>query len=82
MHKRGYDNKPSTARRRKDQGRKFAGGGGLEAQVLCWDYVQQNARPVERGIDEFSDGSVLLEREVLAFANRAVLAEWLKEKNG
>jgi hypothetical protein len=57
-------------------------GGGLEEQVLAWDFVQRNARPVERGIDEFSDGSVLLEREVLAFANRAALDEWLKEKNG
>lgn len=49
--------------------------------VLAWDFVQRNSHPVERGVDEFGDGSVLLERGTLAFPNRAALDEWLREKN-
>ena len=76
-------NDESRAGCTKDQGRKFARG-GLEEQVLAWDFVQRNARPVEGfgiSVDQFADGSVLAERENLAFPNLQVLAEWLKEKN-
>lgn len=55
-------------------------GGDLEAQVLAWDYVQRNSHPVEPGIDEFGDGSLLIERENLAFPDRQVLAEWLTNR--
>jgi hypothetical protein len=56
-------------------------GGNLEEQVLAWDFVQQNARRVEGFgvmVDEFGDGSVLVERHNAAFPNRHALAEWLR----
>ena len=40
----------------------------------------RNSRPVEPGINEFHDGSVLVQRGNLAFADRAAFDEW-REKN-
>ncbi len=55
----------------------------MEGQVLAWDFVQQNARPAEGfdvAVDEFRDGSMLLERGTLAFPNREALMQWLRER--
>lgn len=54
-------------------------GRDLETQVLVWDEIKASSRVVERGLDEFRDGSLLFERHNLAFADRQAFDAWFKE---
>jgi hypothetical protein len=49
----------------------------LEQQVLVWDDISRLiTRVVERGVDEFADGSFLIEDELVALPDQQAFDEW------